>query len=80
MAHHTMCARRSNSRVACLSAHKDERVIAAIESAGAIAVYLPPYSPDFNGIEAMWSKVKVIVRSIRARAAEALLDAIGVAL
>jgi DDE superfamily endonuclease len=55
-------------------------VIAAIESAGAIAVYLPPYSPDFNGIEAMWSKVKVIVRSIKARTAEALLDAIGVAL
>ena len=55
-------------------------MIAAIESAGAIAGYLPPYSPDFNPIEAMWSKVKGILRSIRARTAEALLDAIGVAL
>ena len=63
-----------------LSAHKDARVIAAIESAGAIACYLPPYSPDFNPIEAMWSKVKDILRSIKARTAEALLDAIGVAL
>jgi transposase len=63
-----------------LSAHKDARVIAAIESAGAIACYLPPYSPDFNPIEAMWSKVKEILRSIKARTAEALLDAIAVAL
>lgn len=63
-----------------LSAHKDARVIAAIESAGAIACYLPPYSPDFNPIEEMWSKVKEILRSLKARTAEALLDAIGMAL
>ncbi len=63
-----------------LSAHKDARVIAAIESAGAIACYLPPYSPDFNPIESMWSKVKGVLRSLKARTAEALLDAIGVAL
>ena len=49
-------------------------MIAAIESAGAIAGYLPPYSPDFNPIEAMWSKVKGVLRSIKARTAEALLD------
>ena len=63
-----------------LSAHKDASVVAAIESAGAIACYLPPYSPDLNPIEAMWSKVKDILRSLKARTAEALLDAIGVAL
>ena len=63
-----------------LSAHKDTQVIAAIESVGAIACYLPPYSPDLNPIEAMWSKVKEILRSLKARTAEALLDAIGVAL
>ena len=63
-----------------LSAHKDAEVIAAIESAGAIVCYLPPYSPDLNPIEAMWSKVKEILRSLKARTAEALLDAIGVAL
>jgi transposase len=63
-----------------LSAHKDARVIAAIESAGAIGCYLPPYSPDFNPIEEMWSKVKEILRSVKARTAEALLDAIGMAL
>jgi transposase len=63
-----------------LSAHKDDGVIAAIESAGAIVCYLPPYSPDLNPIEAMWSKVKEILRSLKARTPEALLDAIGVAL
>lgn len=63
-----------------LNAHKDASVAAAIESAGAIACYLPPYSPDLNPIEPMWSKVKAILRSLKARTAEALVDAIGVAL
>jgi transposase len=63
-----------------LSAHKDASVVAAIESAGAIACFLPPYSPDFNPIESMWSKVKEVLRSLKARTAEALMDAIGVAL
>jgi len=63
-----------------LSAHKDPGVIAAIERLGASVWHLPPYSPDFNPIEQMWSKVKAILRSLKARTAEALLDAIGVAL
>jgi transposase len=63
-----------------LSAHKDPEVIAAVEQAGASVWHLPPYSPDFNPIEQMWSKVKEILRSLEARTAEALLDAIGVAL
>jgi transposase len=63
-----------------LSAPKDAGVIAAIASAGAIVCHLPPYSPDLNPIEAMWSKVKEILRSLKARTAEALLDAIGMAL
>jgi transposase len=63
-----------------LSAHKAPDVIAAIELAGASVWHLPPYSPDLNPIEPMWSKVKSILRSLKARTAEALLDAIGVAL
>lgn len=63
-----------------LSAPKDPEVVAAIELAGASVWHLPPYSPDFNPIEPMWSKVKEILRSLKARTAEALLDAIGVAL
>jgi transposase len=63
-----------------LSAHKDLGMIKAIEQTGARVWHLPPYSPDFNPIEPMWSKVKEILRSLKARTAEALLDAIGVAL
>lgn len=63
-----------------LSAHKDPKVIRLIQRSGAAVWYLPPYSPDFNPIEPMWSKVKEILRALKARTAEALLDAIGVAL
>ena len=63
-----------------LSAHKDAGVLAAIESAGAIACFRPPYSPDLNPIEKRWSKVKEILRSAKARTADALLDAIRMAL
>lgn len=47
-----------------LSAHKNAETIALIESVGAKAVFLPPYSPDLNPIEMMWSKVKSILRSV----------------
>ena len=63
-----------------LSAHKDSKAKEAIEAAGAQIVFLPPYSPDFNPIEKMWSKVKEKLRSIEARTYESLLKAIAVAL
>jgi transposase len=63
-----------------LAAHKVAGVREAIRAAEAGLLYLPPYSPDLNPIERMWSKVKSILRSLEARTAEALLDAIGVAL
>lgn len=62
-----------------LGAHKVSGVRQAIEAAGARLLYLPPYSPDLSPIEPCWSKVKSILRSIAARAAEALGDAIRVA-
>ncbi|NIA15463.1 MAG: IS630 family transposase, partial [Nitrospiraceae bacterium] len=42
--------------------------------------FLPPYSPDFNPIEKMWSKVKAFLRAAKARTFEALLEAIASAL
>ena len=63
-----------------LSSHKLSRVAELIESAGAEVWYLPPYSPDFNPIENMWSKVKQILRSIAARSFERLVEAIRIAL
>jgi transposase len=56
-----------------LSAHKSPKVREAIESTGARLEYLPPYSPDFNPIENMWSKVKEALRS----AAERTMEAVG---
>jgi transposase len=63
-----------------LAAHKAAGVAAAINAAGATLLYLPPYSPDLNPIENMWSKVKAHLRSAAARTLEALGDAIDEAL
>ena len=60
-----------------LSAHKRPRIRELIEAAGASVLYLPPYSPDFNPIEMIWSKVKGLLRSIAARTVDALHDAFG---
>jgi transposase len=59
-----------------LSAHKVCHVRDRIEQVGAALLYLPPYSPDFNPIEKAWSKIKQLLRSAKARASEALDEAI----
>ena len=58
-----------------LSAHKVEGVRELITARRAELLYLPPYSPDFNPIEQCWSKVKLILRTLKARTAEALEQA-----
>jgi len=63
-----------------LSPHKNEQTLALIRAAGAEVKFLPAYSPDFNPIEKMWSKVKNHLRSAEARSAEDLFTAIGKAL
>ena len=63
-----------------LSPHKMPAVTAAIESCGATVWFLPPYSPDFNPIEKMWSKVKAFLRKAKARTLDALVEAIRQAL
>ena len=63
-----------------LSPHKAPGVREAIEAIGASLLYLPPYSPDFNPIEAMWSKAKQSLRSSAARTRNTLIKAIGDAL
>ena len=62
-----------------LATHKVAGVRQAIEEAGASLEYLPPYSPDFNPIENMWSKVKQILRGLAPRTAEELLSAAKIA-
>jgi transposase len=60
-----------------LSAHKSPQIRRLIEAAGASVLYLPPYSPDFNPIEMIWSKIKRLLRSFAARTVDALHDAFG---
>ena len=60
-----------------LSAHKVDGVCQLIEATGAKLIYLPPYSPDLNPIEQAWSKIKQILRSLKARTVEALDNGSG---
>ena len=63
-----------------LTSHKVKGVIEPIIAAGASVIYLPPYSPDLNPIELMWSKMKAHLRKVKARTKELLEIAIAEAL
>jgi len=63
-----------------LSPHKMSCVRQLVESRGATVWFLPPYSPDLNPIEKMWSKIKAFLRKVKARTEEALYEAIRDAL
>lgn len=60
-----------------LSSHKVQGVKEAIEAAGATILFLPPYSPDLNPIEQVFSKLKTLLRKTAARTVDALWNAIG---
>lgn len=62
-----------------LATHKVAGVREAIAAAGARVEYLPPYSPDFNPIENLWSKVKQTIKSRAPRNARQLLKAAAAA-
>jgi transposase len=58
-----------------LSSHKRARTRELIEAAGATLLFLPPYSPDLNPIEMIFSKIKQLLRSMACRTREALWNA-----
>ena len=60
-----------------LSSHKVVGVRELIEATGAELLYLPPYSPDFNPIEKCWAKLKLQLRSLKARSLDSLQQAIA---
>ncbi len=43
--------------------HKGHELRTLVEAAGCSLLYLPPYSPDFNPIELLWSWLKNAVRA-----------------
>lgn len=63
-----------------LPAHKVKGVREVIEAVGARLLYLPPYSPDFNPIEAAFAKLKALLRAEAARTIPDLWAAIKRAL
>jgi len=60
-----------------LSSHKVVGVQKAIESVGAQVLYLPPYSPDLNPIEMVFSKLKTLVRKLKLRKVSELWHKLG---
>lgn len=54
---------------------KDVRIL--LEKADIKLLYLPPYSPDFNPIEEMWSKIKAILRKLKIRSLSLLPQGIA---
>src|SRR5262252_4725146 len=60
-----------------LPAHKVAGVREAIEAAGAVLLYLPPYSPDLNPIEQLFAKLKALLRKAAKRTIEGLWSTIG---
>ena len=60
-----------------LPVHKVAGVEKTIEAAGAMLLYLPPYSPDLNPIELAFSKLKAYLRKAAERTIPSLLRRIG---
>ena len=63
-----------------LRTHLSAPVIQAIEQTGASVWPLPPYSPDMNPIEQLWSKVKTFLKGTAARTKVALITGMESAL
>ena len=60
-----------------LAAHKVSGIAEAIQATGAELLYLPPYSPDLNPIEKLWSKIKSWVRRAGPRQIPDLIRSVG---
>jgi len=58
------------------SVHKVKDILNPIYEKGATVLFLPPYSPDLNPMELAWSKIKSILRMLKARTTDKLYDAL----
>ncbi len=63
-----------------LAAHKQPEVRVAIEQAGALLRFLPPYRPDFTPIELAFATLKAFLRAARPRPFEHGCELIAAAL
>lgn len=62
------------------SVHKVKNVLDSVINRGVTVLFLPPYSPDFNPIELLWSKMKTFLRKTKARTKDKLTEALYQAL
>lgn len=60
-----------------LPSHKRKEARQAIQAVGAQLVFLPPYSPDFNPIEQVISKIKRLLRTAKQRTVDGLQQCFG---
>ena len=60
-----------------MRSHHVKAVREIIEDAGMTLLYLPPYSPDFNPIEEMLSKIKAVLRKLMIRVLSDLPASLG---
>ena len=58
-----------------LSSHKSVAASQVVEAVGARFIYLPPYSPDLNPIENIFSKFKQLIRALRPRSFKEIVEA-----
>ena len=63
-----------------LAVHKQPEVRTAIEQAGALVRFLPPYSPDLNPIELAFAKLKAFLRAARPRSFDQVCSLMAIAL
>ena len=63
-----------------LSRHKVVGIREAIAAVDATVLYLPPYSPDLNPIEKLFSKLKALLRKAAKRSLDELWKEIGILL
>lgn len=59
-----------------MKSHHAKAVKNLLDSSGIRYTYLPPYSPDLNPIEKLWSKVKALLRKFKARTLDVLPNTI----
>jgi transposase len=62
------------------SVHRSKLVCEVFSRCGIRVLFLPRYSSDLNPIELMWSKIKAILRKLKARCYKGLIVALSFAL
>lgn len=59
-----------------MKSHHAKAVKDLLDSSGVRYIYLPPYSPDLNPIEKLWSKVKAFLLKFKVRTLDTFPNAI----